>query len=59
MLNANDVAGWNELRKNIPKSTRKKKLLSKMCRKCVWANTESGKILCSRQCDGKRSFAIK
>lgn len=30
-----------------------------MCRKCVWANTESGCIICSRPCNGKRCYKSK
>lgn len=30
-----------------------------MCRNCIWANTESGYIICSRPCDGKRCYQSK
>ena len=29
------------------------------CRSCVWANTESEYIICSRSCDGKRCYKSK
>lgn len=29
------------------------------CRSCVWSNTESGYIICSRPCDGKRCYNSK
>ena len=37
---------WDELRKRLKTAKLKAKY---KCRKCIWADTESGYILCTRQ----------
>lgn len=46
---------WNDLCNELK---RKQKMVSKiqLCKKCIWANKESGKILCTRyNCVKERS----
>jgi hypothetical protein len=47
-----DIDDWDKIRKKILSSNDKNFVYvdGKTCRKCVWSNTESGKILCTKSC---------
>jgi hypothetical protein len=50
-----DIADWDKIRKKFLKLKYKNFIYvdGKDCRKCVWSNTESGKILCTKSCRKK------
>ncbi len=52
MLNEKDKADWDKVRCKLLKIKNKDEVYvdGKECRKCVWSNTESGKILCTKKC---------
>lgn len=51
---------WEEIRRKCTQIGKKKGYVDgDKCRSCVWANIESGYILCSRICDGKRCYQKK
>ena len=40
---------WEDIRNQIRKISGQKNIMdTDICKKCIWANTESHKILCSR-----------
>ncbi len=49
------IREWEQIRKRITASTTK----PSPCRKCIWADVTSGKILCSRNCKKMRCFSHK
>ena len=55
MLNEKDKADWDKVRCMLLKIKNKDEVYvdGKECRKCVWSNTESGKILCTKRCRRK------
>ncbi|MDO4945306.1 MAG: hypothetical protein Q4E74_08935 [Ruminococcus sp.] len=55
MLNEKDKDDWDKVRRKLLKLKNKDNVYvdGKECRKCVWSNTESGKILCTKRCRRK------
>ena len=43
-----DKNNWDDMRKRFVKPDEKLLIDTKKCKKCVWANIESGKVFCSR-----------
>lgn len=51
---------WENIRQKYIQINKKRAYVdSEKCRNCIWANIESGYILCSRICDGKRCYQKK
>jgi len=55
LLNEKDIADWDRIRKRFLKIKNSKSVYvdGTECRKCVWSNTESGKIFCTKMCRKK------
>lgn len=51
MLTEKDVADWETIRKPFLKL--KEEVMKNSCGKCLWSDTTSGIILCSRDCPRK------
>lgn len=55
MLNKKDISDWERIRKKLLEMENKNYVYvnGTYCRKCVWSDTDSGKILCSKKCRKK------
>ena len=55
LLDEKDIADWDKIRKNFLKIKNSNNVYveGEECRKCVWSNTESGKIFCTKMCRKK------
>lgn len=55
MLNKKDIADWDKIRKRFLKIKNRNYVYvnGQECRKCVWSNTESRKIFCTKMCRKK------
>lgn len=59
-LKESEKKQWDKIRQKLLNHRRDSVYLDgSKCRSCVWANTESGYIMCSRPCDGKRCYKSK
>lgn len=55
MLDEKGITDWDKIRKKFLdiKNSKYVYVEGEECRKCVWSNTESGKILCTKSCRKK------
>lgn len=48
---------WDDIRQRFSKLNKKESINPENCKKCVWANKESGKVFCSRyKCTGGKNY---
>ena len=54
MFDQKYIADWERIRRRFLNDPGKNIYVKgEECRKCVWSNTESGKILCTKSCRKK------